>query len=68
MFILAQIKAWAWITNKNPKVFFSFSKWCLFPTTCLQILLSNRKYGCWNLNKKYQGGETKTCIVLSFNR
>jgi len=35
VFMLAQTKAWAWITNKYPSATFSYSDWCLSPITCL---------------------------------
>jgi len=38
MFSLAQVKTWVWIIKKYPRASFSYSDWCLCPTTCLKLM------------------------------
>jgi len=44
VFMLAQTKACAWVTNKYPSATFSYSDWCLSPIICL---LSIWKFQFW---------------------
>ena len=38
IFVMAQVKGWAWVTYKFPKSNFSYSDWCFDVYECLKSL------------------------------
>ena len=38
VFVLAQVKAWSWVSTNSRLVSFSYSDWCLAPLECTRLV------------------------------